>query len=184
MTMNSTAGKPPAGWRLRAGIGFFALAWVSPLFIPLVTASGLSTEWKTAISGLLLIGGPEILSLVSIALLGKAGFNYLKARIFAFFKRTAPSARVSRRRYRTGLVMWAFLTIFSLLIFYAPDLIPGYGENRIAMNLVADALFVASFFVLGGDFWDKFRALFIYDAKALIPGDQPDLRRLDKGAGA
>ncbi|MGD1986316.1 MAG: hypothetical protein PVH74_11575 [Desulfobacterales bacterium] len=29
--------------------------------------------------------------------------------------------------------------------------------------------FVASFFILGGDFWDKFRALFIYEAKAQIP---------------
>jgi hypothetical protein len=24
-------------------------------------------------------------------------------------------------------------------------------------------------FILGGDFWDKFRALFIYEAKAQIP---------------
>jgi hypothetical protein len=29
--------------------------------------------------------------------------------------------------------------------------------------------FVASFFILGADFWDKFRALFIYEAKAQIP---------------
>ena len=29
--------------------------------------------------------------------------------------------------------------------------------------------FIVSFFVLGGDFWEKFRALFIYEAKALIP---------------
>ena len=31
---------------------------------------------------------------------------------------------------------------------------------------IADAIFVVNLFVLGGDFWDKLRALFVYDAKA------------------
>ncbi len=66
--------------------------------------------------------------------------------------------------------MWALLVLYGSFIWYAPDLIPGYDENRIVMNLVADFLFIVSFFVLGGDFWDKFRALFIYDAKVVIPG--------------
>jgi hypothetical protein len=30
-------------------------------------------------------------------------------------------------------------------------------------------LFVLSFFVLGGEFWDKIRSLFIYRAKAQFP---------------
>jgi hypothetical protein len=46
---------------------------------------------------------------------------------------------------------------------YAPHLIPGYAEHRIALNLTTDFLFIASLFVLGGDFWEKFRALFSYD---------------------
>jgi hypothetical protein len=29
-----------------------------------------------------------------------------------------------------------------------------------------DVLLISSLFVLGGDFWDKVRALFVYDAKA------------------
>ena len=52
---------------------------------------------------------------------------------------------------------------FSYCIFYAPELIPGYDENRIALNVAADLVFISSFFVLGGDFWDKVRALFVYD---------------------
>ena len=171
MAQTAVTAAPPPGWRFRIGIGFFVLGWVCPLFIPIVTATSLSTEWKTTISGLLIVGGPEICSFVSIAFLGKAGFNYLKSRIFAFFKRAAPQAKVSRTRYRIGLAMWAFLALFGVFIYYAPDLIPGYDENRLAMNLISDALFVASFFVLGGDFWDKFRALFIYEASALIPED-------------
>lgn len=169
MADSQTITPPAQGWRFRIGIVFFAFGWLCPLFIPLVTASDLSTEWKTTISGLLLVGAPEVFSLVSIAILGKSGFNYLKSRVLVFFKRAAPARRVSRTRYRIGLVMWAVLFIWGMFIYYAPDLIPGYEENRLVVNLVADSLFVASFFVLGGEFWEKFRALFIYEAKAHIP---------------
>jgi len=37
------------------------------------------------------------------------------------------------------------------------------------MNLTADALLVITLFILGQEFWEKLRALFIYDAKANIP---------------
>lgn len=174
MLPTQPAESPPLGWRFRIGIGFFVLGWVCPLFIPLVTTSSLSTEWKTIVSGLLLVGGPEVFTFVSIAFLGKDGFNYIKSRLFAFLRRAAPHARVSRTRYNTGLIVWALLVLYGSFIWYAPDLIPEYDENRITMNLVADFLFIASFFVLGGDFWDKFRALFIYDAKALIPDSRLD----------
>lgn len=169
MADNQTITQPAPGWRFRIGIFFFAFGWLCPLFIPLVTASGLSIEWKTTISGLLLVGAPEVFSFVSIAVLGKSGFNFLKSRVLAFFKRTAPARRVSRTRYRIGLVIWAVLFIYGTFIYYAPDLIPGYEENRLVINLVADSLFLASFLILGGDFWEKFRALFIYEAKAYIP---------------
>lgn len=172
MAQTTPAVAPPPGWRFRVGIGFFVVGWICPLFIPLVAATDLPTEWKAVISGLLAVGGPEVMCLVSIAFLGKAGFNYLKARLFAFFKRAAPPDQVSRMRYRFGILIWVLLILFGYFIGYAPDAIPGYEEHRIAMNLVADALFVTSFFILGGEFWDKFRALFIYEAKALIPSEQ------------
>ncbi len=36
-------------------------------------------------------------------------------------------------------------------------------------NLAADFFMVITLFILGGEFWEKIRALFIYDAKAGIP---------------
>jgi hypothetical protein len=152
-----------ATWRFRSGVALIALGWICPLFIPLVTKSALSIEWKTALSGFLLVVGPEALSLLAIAILGKDGFNYLKERVFALLRRAAPTAKVSRARYRAGLAIWALLFIYGSFVWYAPDLVPGYSEHRIALNLTADFLFIASLFVLGGDFWEKFRALFSYD---------------------
>jgi hypothetical protein len=115
-----------ASWRFRTGVTLIAIGWICPLFIPFVTRSTLSTEWKTALSGFLLVVGPELLSLTAIA-------------------------------------MWALLFVYGSFVWYAPDLVPGYAENRITLNLTADFLFIVSLFVLGGDFWEKFRALFIYD---------------------
>jgi hypothetical protein len=153
-----------ASWRFRTGVTLIAIGWICPLFIPLVTKSTLSIEWKTALSGFLLVVGPEVLSILAIAILGKDGFNYLKEKVFALLRRAAPTAKVSRTRYRAGLVIWALLFIYGSFVWYAPHLVPGYSEHRIALNLSADFLFIASLFVLGGDFWEKFRALFIYDA--------------------
>jgi hypothetical protein len=159
----------PTGWSFRFGLFFFVLGWVCPLFIPLVTNLNLTTETKTLLSGFLLIGAPEIFSVISIIILGKSGFNYIKSKAFAFFKKVAPQAEVSRMRYRVGLFMLLLHVIYANITFYAPDIILGYSESRVTMNLIADFLFIVTLFVLGGDFWEKLRALFIYDAKATLP---------------
>ena len=159
----------PTGWRFRVGLFFFVLGWVCPLLVPFVTRSELPMETKTLLSGFLLIGVPEIFSVISIIILGKSGFEYIKTRAFGLLKRVVPQGEVSRARYRIGLVMLLLHVIYANLTFYAPDLIPGYADARITMNLSADFLFLVTLFVLGGDFWDKLRALFLYDAKARIP---------------
>jgi len=159
----------PTGWRLRFGLIFFVVGWICPLFIPLVTSMNLPAETKTLLSGFLLIGAPEIFSVISIIILGKSGFNYIKSKTFAFLRKAAPQGEVSRMRYRFGLIMLLLHVIYANFTFYAPDLILGYSDNRIAMNLIADFLFIVTLFVLGGDFWEKLRALLLYDAKACIP---------------
>jgi hypothetical protein len=51
-----------------------AIGFLSPLLIPLVTRPSLGTEWKTAISGLLLPGIPEVFAPAVIAVMGSEGF--------------------------------------------------------------------------------------------------------------
>jgi hypothetical protein len=164
----NTAQYNPTGWRFRLGLFFFVLGWVCPLFIPFVTRSDLPVEAKTLLSGFLLIGVPEIFSLISIVILGKPGFEYIKTKIFSFLRLVVPRGAVSRIRYRIGLFMLVLHALFAYLTFYTPDLIPGYSDDRLTMNLIADFLFLVTLFVLGGEFWDKLRALFLYDAKAHI----------------
>jgi hypothetical protein len=165
----TTAVKAPSGWRFKIGIIIFVVGFLSPLLIPVVAATGLPTTWKAAISGFLAVGIPEVFSLVAIAVVGKAGFKYVKEKIFAFLRKYGPPDVVSQTRYRIGLVMFLLPILFGWLAPYLSNLIPVFKTQCIAFGIVGDVLLVVSLFVLGGDFWDKLRALFIHGAKAQIP---------------
>ena len=168
MTQIASSRNTPTGWRLRVGLIILAFGFLSPLAIPLVTASELSSKWKTVISGLLAVGIPEVFSIVAIAIMGKSGFNFLKERFLGLIKKYGPPDRVSPARYRIGLVMFVLPLVFGWLAPYAPRLIPGYEAHRLAVNMAGDLMLFISLFVLGGDFWDKVRALFIHDARVAI----------------
>jgi hypothetical protein len=77
---------------------------------------------------------------------------------------------VSRTRYRIGLALFLIPILTGWLLPYISHMIPGYAEHRYFLLICGDLMFVLSLFVLGGEFWDKIRALFLYDAKAHFPG--------------
>jgi len=168
--MTRTAGlkteQPGTGLRFRLGLTILIMGWLSPLLIPIITRTSLATEWKTIISGLLAVGIPEVFTVAAIAIMGKSGFNIIKERIFSFLKKHGPPDRVSLTRYRVGLVMFVLPIVFGWLGPYGAHKIPGYETHRFVVSLIGDLMFVASFFVLGGDFWDKIRSLFTLSAKA------------------
>jgi hypothetical protein len=169
-TAASKTGQPRAGWRFRLGLTILIVGWLSPLLIPIVTRTSLTTEMKTIISGLLAIGIPEVFTVAAIAIMGKDGYNLIKKRIFSFLKKHGPPDRVSLTRYRIGLVMFVLPVVFGWLGPYGAHLIPGYETQRFVVSLIGDVMFVASLFVLGGDFWDKIRALFLHSARVQFSG--------------
>jgi hypothetical protein len=67
--------------------------------------------------------------------------------------------------------MFVAAMLFGLLERYLGFFIPGEVAREIRYSLAIDLLLLASILVLGGDFWDKIRALFIREAKARFPGD-------------
>ena len=150
------------------GITLFVLGLLSPLFIPLVTATALPAGWKTALSGLLMLGIPELLWAAAAAIMGKAGFNYIKGKFWGGVKKIASTDHVSSVRYRFGLVMFSLPILFGWLAPYGTNRIPGYETHHLAVNVMGDVLLFSSLFVLGGDFWDKLRGLFIHKAKIKI----------------
>jgi len=159
---------PPRG-RLLLGGGVLIFGWLCPLFVPLVLGSDLAGEWKTTLSGLLMLGIPELFTLAAVAVLGKSGFEHLKGILFNQLRRIAPPDAVSLTRYRVGLVMFLLPLLFAWISIYVPNLIPGFAAHPMAFAMTGDVMFFASLFVLGGDFWDKVRSLFVHEARARFP---------------
>ncbi len=162
--------KPPPGWRFRLGVIFFVLGLISPVGAAIVALTNLSTALKATLGGLFLAGGPEVCTILAIACMGKSGFAYVKNRLLAMLRRYGPPKEVGRVRYYIGLVMWLMPAVYAWVLQYMSlDWLPGFPEYRIPIALSFDFIFICSFFILGGDFWDKVRALFICRAKASFP---------------
>ena len=154
--------------RFRLGTTIFIIGFCSPLLIPFVTATDLPLKWKATLSGALALGIPELFSIIAIAIMGKPGFLHLKEIIAKFIKKYGPPETVSLKRYRIGLAMFIIPLLMAWILPYFGRLIPFYQENLIAFSVGGDLLFISSLFVLGGEFWDKLQALFIYDARVDI----------------
>ena len=165
----------PSTGRLLFGGAVFVGGQFVPLTVPLVASSDLPAIWKTILSAVLFIA-PEFCILLTAAVLGKAGFNYLTGSLTRalgrFFKKHGPADTVSRTRYRIGLVMFVVPILFGWATPYIISHLPGYDSHPHLYGLPGDVLLVLSLFVLGGDFWDKLRSLFVHGATARFPGKE------------
>lgn len=156
----------PSRNRLLLGAGIFVFGFICPLFVPFVVSMDIPRSGKVILSGALTAGIPELFTIIAIAVLGKPGFRYLKDRLLAFLKRFTPADTVGKTRYRIGLILFLLPLLIAWLLPYGSPFISWYDQHRIAINATGDVILVTSAFVLGGDFWDKLRALFIHSAKA------------------
>jgi hypothetical protein len=167
---SAPAPAPPPTGRLYLGIGVFAFGWILALaLVPVVNGSDLSTSLKATLNTVLIVGCPKIFLLGAIAIMGKPGFAYLKSIIA---RKLAPPATVSVARYRIGLILLITPILLSSIADYLSlQLLPVRQEHPYLLAMMGDALIVIGLFALGGDFWDKLRALFVRDAKAVFPSD-------------
>jgi hypothetical protein len=153
----------PPGWRFKAGIGIFVLAFALWLLIPLAATLDVPGTRIAALTGSIFIAN-KILLLTCIGVMGKEGFQQLKGMVFGSAKRWAPAQTVGPTRHTIGLVMFFVPIISSMLEPYVDQLWPGFRPNLWQLQALGDILLIASFFVLGGDFWRKTRQLFVRSA--------------------
>ena len=151
--------------RIILGVTILVIGFMSPLLIPLITRTSWSVGLKTTVSGLLAFGIPEVFMLIAIAVMGKQGYEYIKGKAFKYLKRFAPADTVSQTRYRIGLIMFSLPLLLGWLQPYLGYYFAFLNQLPVWQYVIGDMIFFASFFVLGGDFWDKFSGLFKYRAK-------------------
>jgi hypothetical protein len=157
-----------AATRLKLGIGLLILGLLMPAGTLIVAVTDWPAGVKAVVSGVLVFG-LEILLIPAVALMGKENFDHIVSRAKGVLKWFKPAGNVGRTRYKVGLWLFVCPVVFAWIASYDPDWMPESPAGRLAVNLAVDLTLLASVFVLGGDFWDKLRALFVYEARAVFP---------------
>lgn len=152
-------------WKYYSGLTCLSLSFILPLFGFLIPILKLPTKITVALITFLTIGGPEAMILSGSVLLGKAGFRYYRSKIFTFFKIKKKPKPVSQIRYYSGITIMILSVIPLYLNAYWSQTMPKDIWTKNAVLITADLIFVISFFVLGGEFWEKYKRLFIWDGK-------------------
>ncbi len=172
-------------WRYKLGLALIIIGnggIVIGLLLPML---GLASGGKAGLVGVLIIGG-EIVSLSSIAFLGKEGFKAIKSKVFGFIK-AGYAGPVGPVRHYIGIAMLCTnaLTTY-LMMLYAwesfaattPDgLAPAVwgldltqqGDLIFGLFLTGEIAFLIAIYVLGADWWGKFRRIFVWEATEAPP---------------
>ena len=174
-----------SGWRFKTAMVLFVVSLLGmPILLPLFAVFGFSATFMATFTGIGAVVS-ELLLVAGAAIAGKQGFAEIKRIFFQVFKRYGPPQTVGKPRYVVGLVMFCVPFGFAFVAPYAEHFqalqylpealgqhIPDRAESVFSVALAGDIMLIASLFVLGGDFWDKLRSLFVHDARATFPVPQ------------
>ena len=160
-----------ANWRIKLAFVMFITSFGWVVVLPVLPLLGVSATAIATFSGVMVVAA-EILMVAGAAIAGKDGFAYIKSRVFGFLKSYGPPQTVGRVRYTIGLVMFVVPVLLGWVWPYVEHFVEGLYEHTLSLGIAGDLLLLTSLFVLGGDFWDMQRSLFIYSARAVIPGKQ------------
>jgi hypothetical protein len=161
------------GWKFYVGLAFFVYscatlgiaALVPFLFSPAVAA--------TLVTSVVVSG--ELGFWVSAALLGRPFVDALKGKLVALFVRRGPPAPrpISRPRHVFGLVLFSLSFVTYYVAMAIPFLQLSTSTELTAIVVVAitgELLFVSSLLVLGGEFWERIKALYRWPGQRDISG--------------
>ncbi len=171
-TTNLNAAPPNPGFRFYLGIGMFVTSFFM-LPTGLVLKGFADTPYlKGLILAAFWISAP-VMKITSIAIMGKPSYLWIQYKFNHFYHHVAELHRVSKTRYNIGLVMFFLPFVPNYILAYSPNLFPDAYLLRSGIHFIFDLVVISGLFVLGGDFWDKLRALFIYTARAKFE-DEPE----------
>ena len=155
----------PWSWRCRLGLFLLMLSLILPAFSLVLPFLGLPPSVKAGLALALFIGGPEVLAIAGVALAGKEGYLAFKAARQKIWKRVKPPQRVSPARYRLGVIVFiaSGLPMWLLAYLRAATALPLDQQLVLGILIASDLAFLGSFFIAGGEFWEKLKGLFTPD---------------------
>jgi hypothetical protein len=167
-----------APWRKWLGVTIFVLHLLLPvLALVLVPLLGLPGSVNAILFGFSVVGGPDLLLIASIAMLGKDGVAELMSRFGAPFKRITRWDSVTKTRYTVGLWVAAIgLVLPTIVLFYWNESIvdiggaPGWGFWVLLASTFA---FIGAVISMGAPLWSRIEAVVTWDAEIILPEDRP-----------
>jgi hypothetical protein len=163
-------------WRYNIGLTLIIVGNLGILIGVLLGVVGVGA----ATIGALMVGG-EVVSLASIVFLGKEGFKAIKNKVVAFAK-SPYTTPVGKTRHYIGvtLLLTNVVTNF-LMMLYSSDAfavaaaegpaaavwgldIETQGSLVLWLFMIGELSFLVGIYVLGADWWDKFRRIFVWEA--------------------
>ncbi len=163
-------------WRYKVGLFMIIAGHLVLLLAFVLPFLGVST----AFVGAAVMGG-EAVSMASIVFLGKDGFKAIKSKIFGFVK-GGYAASVGPVRHYIGIVVLCtnVLTTYILMLYAWTAFDVTTPENPLPaiwgldcaqqgtlvfwLFLIGESSFLVAIYVLGADWWGKFRRIFVWEA--------------------
>ena len=161
-------------WRYKVGLTLIAGGHLILLIGLVLPFLGMGA----AISGAVILAG-EVTALASIAFLGKEGFKAIKAKMFGAVK-ASYTAPVGRTRHSIGIALlcanilttYAFAA-YAWLVFDRitaenpfPEILGlsfhQQGDLVLWLFLMGEITFILAIYVLGADWWERFRNIFVW----------------------
>ena len=166
-----------SGWRRWLGVGIFVLALVLPLIaLIVVPILGLPEGANAVLIGLSVVGGPDVLLVVSIAILGKDGVAELMNKLGSVVRRATKWDAVTRTRYMVGLwILVAALVLPTAILFFWNDSIadigraPGWG---FWVLLISTFAFIGAVLSMGAPLWSRIKAIVTWEATIVFPDQE------------
>ena len=163
-------------WRYKIGLSMIVGGHVILLIGLVLPFLGMGA----AISGAVILAG-EVISLASIVFLGIEGFKAIKHKIFGAVK-ASYTAQVGRPRHYIGIILLCanVLTTYAIAAYawvvFAritpenpfPEILGLSFDQQESMVLwlflAGEITFLLAIYVLGADWWGKFRRIFVWEA--------------------
>ncbi len=163
-------------WRYKVGFTMIVVGNLGILLALVLPALGVGAGTV----GAMVVGG-EIVSLASIVFLGKAGFKAIKSKFVGAVK-ASYTEPVSKTRHYFGItLLLTNLLVTAILALYAADsmgaatpdgphpIVWGLDleQQKTMLNwvfLIDPISFLLAIYVLGADWWGRFRRIFVWEA--------------------
>lgn len=148
--------KSKSSIKYKIGLVLIIISFIMPLFAFTVPFLGFSATIKAFIAGIFIVGGPELCFFIGIILAGKEAANLIKHKLFK------PAGKV---RYIIGLTIFVISILFNWVGSYLEviQIFPLDLHNQLYSMAFFDLMAIISLFVMGPEFFIKFKNLFIWE---------------------